>query len=262
MKILLCGLIAVLLAPPSVFGQAGSAPEDPGSAVFQVVTYDHEPDTDGNFHGRGFGTGFFISNDGMALTVSHVVYQVVHDPSKYRLLAVIGKEFYDATVICSSRLPYNPTFTNREGVPLTRDVAKIKLSPSTAFEGRKDTLYFLLKDGSRLEWAKAHAEALPEFPVLPISERLEQHVKVIGFGAISALPLKWTTDGELVRTYAGQDGTPVFDMTFRIPPQPGNSGSPVLNDKNEVVGMWAWSYQKEPTKGVAESSAVLMNPCQ
>jgi S1-C subfamily serine protease len=264
MKILLCSLIAVLFVPPSVLGQAGSASEDPESAVFQVVTYDREPDKDGSFRGRGFGTAFFISKDGTALTVSHVAYRAVHDPSKYRLLAVIGKEFYDATVICSSRLPYDPTEPdpNRVGVPPTRDVAEIKLSPSTAFEGRKDTLYFLLKDGSRLEWAKAHVDALPEFPFLAISERLEQHVKVIGFGTISALPLKWTTEGELARTYRGRDGTLLFDVTFRVPPQPGNSGSPVLNDKNEVIGMWAWSSYNEPTKGTGESSAVLMNPCQ
>jgi hypothetical protein len=106
MKILLCGLIAVLLAPPLVFGQAGSAKEDPGGAVFQVVTYDHEPDTDGNFHGRGSGTGFFISNDGVALTVSRVVYRVVQDPSKYRLLAVIGKEVLAA---CAKSNPRSTT---------------------------------------------------------------------------------------------------------------------------------------------------------
>ena len=251
-------------------GQSPTPQTDPADAVFQVITYDREPDKDGNFHGHGFGTGFFISADGTALTASHVVYLAAADPTKYRLLAVvgnqqavIGNEFYDASVVCASRLPYDPTQRdpNRVGIPPGHDVAKIKVTPSTAFEGRKDTLYYLLRTGERLAWARAHTDSLPGFPFLTISENLSVHVRIIGFGAISALPYKWTAEGEFSETWTAQDGTPVFDVISQNPAGPGDSGAPVLNDKNEVVGMWAWHSPLSPDKGTAQRSAALINPC-
>ncbi len=261
MKVALWSLLILALVTGPAFGQSPAA--DPADAVFQVVTYDREPDKDGNFRGRGGGTGFFISSDGTALTASHVVYRAAHDPAKYRLLAVLGKEFYDASVVCSSKLPYDPTQadTGRAGIPFTRDVAKIKLAPSTAFEGRKNTLYFLFKDGTRLEWAKAHRDPVPEFQFLTIGGLPDGRVRVLGFGSISALPVKWTSEGRVDRTYSGRDGTPLFDITYQNPARPGNSGSPVLNEKNEVVGLWAWYYYDIPTKGTAQSGTVLTNPC-
>ena len=254
----------VLVMTPSARGQSPVLPAEPGDAVFQVVTYDREPGADGGFHGHGFGTGFFISADGTALTASHVVYRVATDPKKYRLLAVMGKEFYDARVVCASKLPYDPTTpdTNRAGIPATRDVAKITVSPSSAFEGRKDTLYYQLKNGDRLEWAKAHTEAVPVFAFLTIGENLGIHVRIIGYGAISALPYKWTAEGSVSETWTARDGTPVFDVTSQNPAVPGDSGAPVLNDRNEVVGLWAWDYYNRPGTGTAQRSAVLTNPCR
>jgi V8-like Glu-specific endopeptidase len=53
----------------------------------------------------------------------------------------------------------------------------------------------------------------------------------------------------------------MFDITYQNPARPGNSGSPVPNEKNEVVGLWAWYYYDIPTKGTAQSGTVLTNPC-
>jgi V8-like Glu-specific endopeptidase len=262
-------VLVVAIAFPAR-GQSPGPRGGPADAVFQVVTYDREPDKDGNFRGHGFGTGFFISADGTALTASHVVYSAATDPKKYRLLAVVGaefavsgNEFYDASVVCASRLPYNPITpdANRIGIPPGRDVAMIKVTPSTAFEGRKATLYYLLRNGERLAWATAHTDRLPEFPFLTISHNLSVHVRIIGFGAISALPYKWTAEGEFSETWTAQDGTPVFDVISQNPAGPGDSGAPVLNDKNEVVGMWAWHSPLSPDKGTAQRSAALVNPC-
>ena len=265
--IILTALVVIVPAQ----GQSPTPPENPADAVFQVITYDREPNADGAFRGRGYGTGFFISADGTALTASHVVYAAATNPKKYRLLAVMGKEFavlgrefYDASVVCASRLAYDPTKPdpNMIGVSPGRDVAEIKVSPSTAFEGRKDTLYYMLRSGDRLAWAKAHTGALPIFPFLRISDDLSMVVRIIGYGAISALPYKWTARGEFSETWTAQDGTPAFDVLSQNPAGPGDSGAPVLNDRDEVVGMWAWHSALLPDTGTAERSPVLAHPCQ
>ena len=262
-------LTALVVIVPA-HGQSPVPPQNPADAVFQVITYDREPNADGAFRGHGFGTGFFVSADGTALTASHVVYDVAANPKKYRLLAVMGKEsavtgneFFDATVVCASKLAYDPTKPdpNRIGVSPGRDVAEIKVSPSTAFEGRKDTLFYMLRSGDRLPWAQAHTDPAPTFPFLTIGEDLGAHVRIIGYGAISALPYKWTAEGESRETWTTQDGTPVFDVISQNPAGPGDSGAPVLNDKNEVVGMWAWHSSLRRDTGTAQRSSVLAHPC-
>jgi V8-like Glu-specific endopeptidase len=255
-----CVLLTVLV--PSVSSQELSPTASPENAVFQIITYDRDPASDGLFHGHGFGTGFFIDADGTALTASHVTYSAVAHPQQYRLLAVVGKEFYDATVLCSSRLPYNPETQKKGlGVPWGRDVAKIKVEPSTAFEGRKDTLYYSLRGGTVIAWARAHTGPLPRFPFLTLDGAPGQRVHIIGYGRISVMPYKWTTDGEVTRTFLAPDGTPLFDVESTNPPVPGDSGAPVLNERNQVVGLWAWHSITNPTLGTAERAEVLRDPC-
>jgi hypothetical protein len=254
-------LLVIVLLLPCQLAVPAEKPED---AVFQVVTYDRGPGSDGIFRSHGFGTGFFVSPDGIADTASHVTYLAATQRQKYRLLAVVDNEFYDAAVLCASKLPYDPTKpdTLRQGVPFTRDVAQIKLTPSTAFEGRKDTLYYRMKDGTQLEWAKAHTGPLPQFPYLTVGGNVGQHVRIIGYGAISALPYRWTVEGQVSRLWRGRDGTEVFDITSRNPAVPGDSGAPVLNDAGEVVGLWAWHYYMRPDTGTAQRSSVLTKACR
>ena len=250
-----------------VFAQSTPPPaKDASDAVFLLTIYEREPGANGQFHGDGFGTGFFISPDGTGLTASHVVYAAAHYPNKYRLLAIVDKEFYDATVVCSSTLPYDAMVgdPNQGGVPLTRDVAEVKLAPTTAFEGRKDELYLLYKDGTKLTWATAHKDALPVFAYLTIGGAANvgssTHVRVVGFGVISAIPRKWTSEGQVRETWSGRDGTPLFSIESSNPAQPGDSGSPVLNDQNQVVGLWAWHSYNKPM-GFAQRSSAFERPC-
>jgi V8-like Glu-specific endopeptidase len=255
-------LLAVFLlssVPAVVSGQSA----DPSDAVFQLVIYDHEPGADGSFRGHMYGTAFFVAADGTAITNSHLASIVAQHPQKYRLLAVVGKEFYDVRVVCASRLSYDPEQALRDHVatPYQRDVAEIQITPSTAFEGRKDTLYRLLNK-EMYPWATAHTDALPEFPHLTVSTRMSNRVTIIGFGGISAIPYKWRTDGTVERSWT-VDGTPIFEILSTNPPEPGNSGSPVLNDRNEAVGLWTWySLHGDKTRSRAQGAEVLQHPCR
>jgi Trypsin-like peptidase domain len=259
-------VVAALLASP-IWARGQSMPtSDPSAAVFLLIAYDREPAKDGQWHSHGFGTGFFTAADGTALTVSHVVYRAAHYPKRYRLLAVVGKEFYDATVVCSSKLPYDPTKpdTNRVGIQLTRDVAQVKLAPSNAFEGRKKELYMAARGGDPFVWATAHTDPLPEFPYLTIGKAPASyaHVRVLGYGSIGPMPERWASEGRVDKTGEASDGTPLFDVQSSNPAQPGDSGSPVLNDQGEVVGLWAWHYLNRPTFGTAQDVSALTPACR
>lgn len=259
-------LIGMLLLVPTVAGGQSSNQTrsgDPSDAVFQVEVMDRQPGSDGRMHGHGYGTAFFISGEGIAITASHVVYRPLHDPEKYRLIAIVGKEFYDANVICASKLPYDPTQadSNKVGIPVSRDVAEIKVAPSTMPEDHR-RFFFKAKTGEDITIATAHTDVLPTFSFLTIGGQPNHHVRVIGFGGISPLPYKWTVEGQVVRTWSSrQDGTPLFDIQSPNPAVPGDSGAPVLNEKDEVVGLWAWHYYNKPDTGTAQESTVLRNPC-
>lgn len=262
MKYGFCSILLLVLAAVPVVAQPSAT--DPGDAVFQIEVMDRLPASDGIMHGHVYGTAFFIISDGTALTASHVVYRVVHDPSKYRLIAIVGKEFYDADVTCASKLPYDPTQpdSNKAGIPYTRDVAQIKVAPSTMPEGHR-RFFFRTKSGERIPIATAHTDQLPVFPYVTIGGHPDQRVRVLGFGGISPLPYKWTVHGQVVRTWSSRhDGTPLFDVQSPNPAVPGDSGAPVLDDQNRVVGLWAWHYYDKPDTGTAQDSTVLKNPCQ
>ncbi|MHB8731748.1 MAG: S1 family peptidase [bacterium] len=246
---------------PEMQGQ--SLQVDAADAVFQIATIDRQPGADGIYHGHGFGTGFFIAADGTALTVSHIVYLAAHSPERYRLQALVGKEFYDASVICASRLPYDPSKPDimRQGVPYSRDVAEVKLAPSTMPEGHRE-LFYTAQDGTRIIAATAHLDPLPEFPFLTVGGHPDRHVRIIGYGAISAIPYRWTAEGQVSRMWSTRDGTAVFDVTSSNPAVPGDSGAPVLTDDGRVIGLWTWHYYDRPDTGTAQEANALVPACR
>jgi V8-like Glu-specific endopeptidase len=254
-----CVLI-VLVAAFVVLPSPGHAQNsDPAAAIFQLVIVEHTPDD--HYKQSGYGSGFFIQPDGTALTASHVVYRAVHDPDHYGILAIVDKEFYSATVVCASKLPYDPTQPNVNGISASRDVAEIKLTPSMF---PFSSWVYTFKTGEKLTIATAHQEDLPTFAALPLTGRpVEgQHVRVIGYGHISPLAEKWTASGHVSKTYHARDGTEIFDIDFTSRAQPGNSGSPVLDDEDRVVGLIPWDYLSQSNLGTGESASALSPACQ
>ena len=226
-------------------------------AVFQLLTMAHEGD---RYYPVEGGTAFFIDPEGTALTNSHVVHYARRDPNRFELLAVVGGEFYSATIVCASVLPNAPAASHT--VMLARDVAEVKVAPSR----------FLF---TRLQWPhaeteySAHLTRLPAFPALALGQdpvRGDQ-VRVVGFGRITEGFVdnpgeRWAAAGTVSATGFAPDGTTIFRVASVNRPRPGNSGSPVLGSHGRVVGMWTWNETSNFAFGVAIGSSALTPPCR
>lgn len=248
-------LAAAVAAPGAVRAQTPDS-ADPANAVFQVVIVARDTNKP-----MGYGTGFFTSVDGTALTVSHVVYRAQHDADHYDLMAIVNNEFYSVDIACASKLADDPTRGDPAGgVRVGRDVAQIKVVPSRfSFYD----LLLTLKTGEKLPFATAHQNALPEFPHLTLAPgpRAGEHIRVIGFGRISPIPRIFVASGQIDRMGRAVDGTEIFSAQFTSRPQPGNSGSPVLNDRNQVIGILPWDSRTQSNVAVGISSSALQQPC-
>ena len=247
------GVIAVIV---SLGGVRVAGADDPPHAVFllQVVAQDG-----GQYRSAMYGTAFFVSDDGTALTNSHVVYLAQRDPARFQLLAVVNQEFFSASIVCASRLPHDPTDPGLHVRP-SRDVAKIRLSPATfPFEQWRLTI----QGGASLARVTAHRNGLPRFPFLAVTGRpvSGDPVHVIGFGPVLPGVPRWTATGQVLGVDQTTDGTEIFGIDFDGWAQPGNSGSPVLNPRQEVIGMWTWHSLTDANIAMAIGSSALRTPC-
>ncbi len=237
--------LACLLAGNGARAQPAPRGDD---ATFVLLTVTPEGDL------AALGTAFFVDGDGTALTNSHVVYLSRQNPVRYRLLAIVGREFYSAVLVCAAPLPYDP---EKDKAVVGRDIAQIKLGPSRfPFTG-----YTL----GRIESA-AHLTRLPSFPALRLGDdpSLGTPVRIVGYGLIGFPPTpgaRWTATGTVDQVGTAADGTSVFRVVSTNSPREGNSGSPVLDAAGHVVGMWTWSEDDSLAFGFAIGSSALRRPC-
>jgi S1-C subfamily serine protease len=235
------------------------AQESPSKSVFSIVvmTHSNEGPSRSLYHSVASGTGFFISPDGTALTNSHVVYAARADRVTYQLLAIVGNEFYGATLVCASDLPEDPLRPSPQGVGMVRDVAEIRLTPP---QFPFDQLLY-----RNIPYARAHWGPLPAFPPLTLGSdpNIGEPVRVLGFGQVtSPVPYEWSAEGVVSDAGRAPDGTPVFGIVFSRAAEPGHSGSPVLNRQDLVVGIYTWHKISDPTSGTAISRSALDPACR
>jgi len=242
-----------------ILGAQGSAQESPAKSILHLVVFKNEM---GGYRSVAAGTAFLISSTGTALTNSHVVNLVRRNPAAYRLVAISGREFYGAKIVCANPIPIEA-----EGhATLHRDVAEIQLTvPDLPFEE------------FQFEHAWAHRGSLPTFPALRLGDApaVGDPVRVLGYGRREnmILPSEWSAMGTVHKLGIAPDGTPLFSITFDREAEPGHSGSPVLNMKSEVVGIFTWIGTSEKpaaketgpvtarTMGIAISAAALDPVC-
>ena len=227
-----------------------------GLPVFLVLTIDrktHAPVT--------AGTGFFVDGGGAAVTNSHVIWLARHDPARYQVVAVVGGALYGARVRCASEIDFDP------GRPILasldrakRDVAEIVLMPVSS-----DVVLRLRGDAPTFP----HAGPLPTFPVLPMGDpqalKEGSRVRAMGFGFdnTSPKPLHPHLVTGTIRTVGTlNDGTPTFVIaSSHLIARQGDSGSPILDDANHVVGMLTWFSLSDRTLGIAIATPAFAPAC-
>jgi len=200
------------------------------------------------------GTGFFIGTNGIALTNSHVVFPAREYPKTYELLAVWNGEFYGATVLCASQLPPAVLGNADMAVEPQRDLAEIHLIPPH--------FQFNVLKRSGVLYAVAHPGPLPTFPSLAAGPdpRVGDSVRVVSYGDFGTLfPHEQQNDGRVSGFDKARDGTRLVAMRLGTDPEPGASGSPVINVHNQVVGVFAWGFRNS---GLAMTRRALDPICR
>jgi V8-like Glu-specific endopeptidase len=223
------------------------------SPVFQIVTY--------SLSAKRWverGTGFFVDPDGTGLTNGHLVFTASTQPDKYGLLAIVGQEMFGLSVICATKSDPKGPVTQEELV--YGDLARVKVGPVDKPLPRWG---FTAPNGVFVEQAHAHEGSMPVFPILPLADAPPSEgdtVTIKGFGHISPIPYEWTATGRVEEVVEMQYH--LFSIRSPSPPQPGNSGSPVLNTRGQVVGMFTLAGSVgNPGLSWAQSVSVLKRPC-
>ena len=256
----LMAMLFVGLAIPQPSGGQNSGALD---AVFMLVSVKRTGDAfHEHYQSVAIGTAFFVSGDGTAITNSHVVYLAQHDPNSYHLVAVVGKELYSVQTICASPVTEDPTKHSPDGTPPTRDVAQVKVVPFNL--PTMDTWGY--KEGSNfVRTADVHRGPLPRFQALTVGDRpkVGDKVRIVGYGFQSILihAQQWTADGTVASLGRLTDGTPAFLIESTLRPQKGNSGSPVLNEDDHVVGLWTWTLVSHADLSLAQANPAFDHPC-
>jgi hypothetical protein len=240
-------IFALLLAIPA--GSASAQP-DPHAAIVAIVTVDTTTN-----RGAYLGSGFLVGSDGVVLTSAHVVWRALHDPARYHLLVAVGREFYSASVVCSTYLanwaPGEPDLVAQ------RDIAVLKLAPSDF----SFSTYFFIK-GDPAETFQAHTGPLPVFSVLPLADRRPAPgtaVHSYGWSGVSGTAKPTSYRGRVDHSGHTQDGASV---TALLPAADlrGMSGSPILDAQERVVGQVFWGGGTARYEWATDVSE-LRHPC-
>jgi len=241
--------------PPLQSAPPGGGAENPLAGVFMIFAVPRVPQRVYDVAG---GTAFFISPDGTALTNSHVVYEAYVNPA-YQLVALVSGEFYGASVVCSSVLAHDPWADPAMPVEPSRDVAEVRLTSAPDFP------FDSLHSPGGAPYGFAHQGPLPAFQALRFGTDpvVGEPVHFVGFGgSTGSVPYPLSTAGTVRKLGTAPDGTPIFIVALEGNAVHGDSGSPVLDSQDQVVGLLAWASAPGLHLGFAMSRAALNPVCR
>ncbi len=92
-----------------------------------------------------------------------------------------------------------------------------------------------------------HRGDLPTFHALALDPQGSPsgHVHSIGYGKVSAFPRLHRSEGTVSRTERASDGTPIIRLDMTQPIQDGDSGAPLFDEHEHVVGIITWTVERE-----------------
>lgn len=207
-----------------------------------------------NYAVISYGTAFFISSNGHAVTASHVIDPFTRSPERYVLIALIGREFYGASVICAYPVPnvVRPT----QG-PFYRDIAEVSIETSH-FPFRT---WAFARDNPDLTYTP-HEGPMPPFPPLWVaSGAASGAVHIPGFGSVSGIPRLHVSRGTVTRAFQA-DGVPLIELSLTTPIQEGDGGAPILGTHGGVVGVLGRTDTAPAPHAYGISASVLASPCK
>jgi serine protease Do len=123
-----------------------------------------------------------------------------------------------------------------EGLQIhAHDGATISPQKIIVSRGKADLAFILIEDQA---WLQAHLGSPLKCAPLGLKEEAGQRVAVIG----SPLGLEGTLSDGIISAVRAEAGEPtLFQITAPI--SPGSSGSPVLNENGEVLGVATWTHR-------------------
>jgi len=221
--------------------QTQAQPTGEALSIVQIVVYS---ETD---HMSVPGTGFIVDSSGTTITSSHVVQRAIKQPDRYVILVLYegtaGKEFFTAELACATTLHLQDS-----GQPYEKDAAILHIvAPTTSYRSFGSS-----RPGDR--WTR-HEGPLPTFPVLRVADHgapIGARVHIPGYAPGSSIHI---ASGRIEATSTARDGTPLLRLQYYVPPQPGDSGAPVLDEHGDVVGLFTWER-------TSQGLAVVRHPCE
>jgi hypothetical protein len=215
-----------------------------------------------DFKGWMWGTGFFVTPDTI-LTAAHVVSPAIKNPANHVLALWTDtdgtRRYFKLDVVCSTPIPPGNAMAFEE---FQRDVAVLKASPVPHKQGWFETWGFQFKDGTRYDWT-AIVDSLPSFVPLPLADGPPSSGKIVhlpGFASISPIPRLFESDSE-VESSRFVGGTTIITMKAQSPDTHGGSGGPILDDRGQVTGMYAWGDNADAQIEYGEAVDALHKPC-
>ena len=160
-------------------------------------------------------------------------------------MALVNGEFYGASVVCASVLTHDPWVDPSSAVAPSRDVAEIRIGSAPDFPF--DSLH---RPGGSA-YGYAHQGPLPSFPALRFGPDpvVGEPVHFVGYGgSAGSVPYALTTTGTVRKLATASDGTPIFTIRLQGAAVHGDSGSPVLDDQGEVVGLRMGQHAQSPLR--------------